>query len=71
MPSAVSKMNRNAAKLAATTEKLPQKDQKSILQLYVQIVATKQKYRLSRRPTDLFTAVTASQKQGNSNLGVS
>jgi len=69
MPSVVSKTNRNAAKPAATTEKLPLADRESISPLYVPNAEMRRRYRSSPKPTDLFTAVTALQKQGNRKVG--
>jgi len=68
MPSVVSKMNHSAAKPAATTEKLPLADQESISLPYAQTAEMRRKSRLSPKPTDLFTAVIASQKQGKNNV---
>jgi len=70
MPSADSKMNRSVARPAATTEKQPLAGRGSISLLFAQTAAMKQKSRSSLRPTDLFTAVTASQKPGKSRVGV-
>ena len=63
MPSVVSKTNHSAAKLAATTGKPLHADPESISLPYAQTAEMRRKYRLSQKPTDLFTAVTASQKQ--------
>jgi len=68
MPNAVSKTSHNVAKPAATPEKQRQKVRRSISQQYAQTVVMRQKFRLSPKPTDLFTAVIASQKQGKSKM---
>ena len=66
MPNAVFKTNPSVAKPAATTEKQRLAARESISQQYAQIAVMKLKSRLSPKPTDLFTAVTASQKQEKS-----
>ena len=66
MPNAASKTSHNVAKHAVTTEKLLLADRESISLLFVPTAETKQKFRSSPKPTDLFTAVTASQNQEKS-----
>jgi len=63
MLSVGSKMNHSAAKFAVTTEKLLHAVRGSILQQCVPIAATKRRFRLSQRQTDLYIAATALQKQ--------
>jgi len=70
MPSVVSKTSHNDAKPAVTAEKLQLADPGSTSLQYVQTAVTRRKFRLSRKPTDLYTAATASQKQKTNNLGV-
>ena len=65
MQSAVSKMSHNAAKLAATTEKLQLAVRENTLQLSAQNADKMQKSRLNPKPTDRYTAAIVSQKLGN------
>ena len=64
MQSADSKTNRNAAKLAATTERLLRAVRVSISRLFAPNAVEKQGFRLSRRLKDLYIAVIASQEHG-------
>ena len=63
--SAVSKMNRNVVKLAATTEKPLLADRGNISRLFAQNADKTQRFRSSPKPTDLYIAAIALQKRGN------
>ena len=65
MQNVVSKMNRNAAKPAVTTEKLLLVDRENISQQFAPNADKMQKSRLSPKQTDLFIAAIALPRQGN------
>ena len=65
MQNVVSKMNRNAANHAATTEKLLPVVRENISQPSAPIADKMRKFPSNPKQTDLYIAAIVSQKQGN------